>query len=324
MANVFGILTALILLVAAFVAHKNSEAYDLEKERTGNQEASFKENQETRKALENDIATLETESSNLKTESEELAAELEAQNKSITEMEQEISQNENLLKNKEGEVAAAGEAMDSLSRIPELVEQMKETQKSISDLTNEIGVEEAKLSQAEQTQASLDSSLSSSKETNRLRRQKQAPADLNTRIRSVYNNWGFVTIAAGDRENIVKGSVLQVLRNGEPIAKLKVSAVEANTAAADVLKDTLKEGENVVAGDIVVASIAEEKVTPPAPPSRTSSPENPTNEDASDDAEAPEDLDVDLADDADAPDDAGAPDAEEDTEPEVDNSEDPF
>ncbi len=42
-------------------------------------------------------------------------------------------------------------------------------------------------------------------------------------------------LAGGDNEGVVPGSILDVVRAGEVIAKLRVTAVEAGRSAADIV-----------------------------------------------------------------------------------------
>ena len=76
---------------------------------------------------------------------------------------------------------------------------------------------------------------------------------LNTRISSIYRNWGFVILAAGDQQGVITGSTLDVVRGGEVVGKLKVTAVEAGRAAADIVLDSVAEGSSLRVGDKVTA-----------------------------------------------------------------------
>ena len=76
--------------------------------------------------------------------------------------------------------------------------------------------------------------------------------DLKTSIRSVYRNWGFVVLTSGDKQGVISGSTLDVVRGGEVIAKLKVTAVESGSAAADIVLNSVTEGTEVRSGDKVV------------------------------------------------------------------------
>ena len=80
---------------------------------------------------------------------------------------------------------------------------------------------------------------------------------MKTRISSIYRNWGFVILAAGDRQGVVTGSTLDVMRGGEVVAKLKVTAVEAGRASADIVLDSVAAQVTLRTGDTVVAQVEE-------------------------------------------------------------------
>jgi hypothetical protein len=53
---------------------------------------------------------------------------------------------------------------------------------------------------------------------------------------------------------VVSGSTLEVVRDGSPIAKLLVSAVERNTASASIVPDSVAQDTVLMVGDEVVAA----------------------------------------------------------------------
>ena len=83
-----------------------------------------------------------------------------------------------------------------------------------------------------------------------------------TKIRSVYATLGFVILAGGDNLGIVKNSTLEVVRDNEVIARLKVTTVEAKSAAADIIPDSVVDGESVQVSDTVRAA---QKAASPEP-----------------------------------------------------------
>ena len=70
----------------------------------------------------------------------------------------------------------------------------------------------------------------------------------------MFGNWGFVTLSSGNNAGVVQDSMLDVVRGGEVIAKLFVTAVESSSAAADLIPDSLAEDTVLMAGDKVVPS----------------------------------------------------------------------
>ena len=63
---------------------------------------------------------------------------------------------------------------------------------------------------------------------------KISSSGLETEIYSISDEWGFVTLAAGQDKGVVNGSFLSVFRNGLPIARLKVISVQGEMSTAEL------------------------------------------------------------------------------------------
>ena len=100
----------------------------------------------------------------------------------------------------------------------------------------------------------------------------QSLASLQTRIRSIYPNWGFVTLASGNNAGVVANSTLNVVRDGEVIAKLLVTAVESSTASASIVPDSLASDVTLAVGDRVEPGQKAPASTPAAPAAATAPP----------------------------------------------------
>lgn len=82
---------------------------------------------------------------------------------------------------------------------------------------------------------------------------------LKTRIRSIYDTWGFVTLQDGNNAGVVANSTLEVVRDGETIAKLLVTSVESSSASASIIPDSIEEDISLSVGDRVVPGTKEKK-----------------------------------------------------------------
>ncbi len=80
----------------------------------------------------------------------------------------------------------------------------------------------------------------------------QSLPTLNTRIRSIYPTWGFVTLATGNAGGVVTNSTLDVVRDGSTIAKLLVTSVERNSASASIIPDSIAPDVTLMVGDRVI------------------------------------------------------------------------
>jgi hypothetical protein len=98
---------------------------------------------------------------------------------------------------------------------------------------------------------------------------------LATRINSIFDTYGFVTLPVGNNAGVVGGSSLEVVRDGEVIAKLLVKTVEAATAAAEIVPDSLRAETVLMVGDSVRAAAPVVKPAP-APAKVAPAPLDPT------------------------------------------------
>ena len=81
-----------------------------------------------------------------------------------------------------------------------------------------------------------------------------SPPNLKTRVSQVINDFNVVVIDGGAADlGVVPGSKLAVMRDGNKIAELDVSAVESRVSTATILPSTVTAGERVEAGDVVVS-----------------------------------------------------------------------
>ena len=68
-------------------------------------------------------------------------------------------------------------------------------------------------------------------------------------VAGVNDQWGYVTINAGNNRGVVTNAKLDVVRNGEVVGQVKVTNVEQTRSVADILPETLVEGTSVQPGD---------------------------------------------------------------------------
>ena len=74
---------------------------------------------------------------------------------------------------------------------------------------------------------------------------------INARIASVYNNWGFVVLNAGDNAGVVSRTKLNVERGGEKIAELLVTNLERTRSVADIIPGSMEPGQMIRPSDRV-------------------------------------------------------------------------
>jgi hypothetical protein len=254
MANVFGILTAIVLALAAFVANKNLEKYRTEIDSRQKEEKFLASTEKRLAAAREDLATTtkkreETEATVVKLTKDKIA-----QEKLNVELKKQIDA-------KVAEVAANKEKLDALNKkleglpnIDQLVPRIKAIRAELEELASTIAAAEATLDNLTAESARLDKVNATYREISSWPAAKKSNPALKTRISSIYSNWGFVTLAAGNTAGVIASSNLDVVRDGETIAKLVVTAVEAGTASASIVPDSLKADTVLMVGDSVVPS----------------------------------------------------------------------
>lgn len=252
MANVFGILTAIVLALSAFIALKNKAAYETkisdkqnEIEKLTKSEARLKADEEVLGALPAEIA--EVESAVEKLASDEVAqTKVNADLKTTTDAKAEkIASNKQKLDEIREKTAKTGD-------LKELASKMRATNAELEELAQSISSSEAKLANLTAQHTSSEGMVSTAKGKFENFSNGQSLPELKTRIRSIYPNWGFVTLASGNNAGVVTNSTLDVVRDGETVAKLLVTAVESNTSSASIVPDSLASDVTLAVGDRVV------------------------------------------------------------------------
>jgi hypothetical protein len=266
MANIFAILTALVLAVSGYLAYANMGDdqtpgcgyYGWFTKRQGEQK-SLARNQNTLAGLQEDLKNTEGELVDFNGQNETLQTEVDAQLAKNTEAQAKSDAKKAESESKAAEVIAKEKVIEGIGDANEVIAKLKRTNEQLAELDASIGEGTAKRAALEGEKQSTELTVAALKSKINLRVSGKSDPNLRTTVRSVYRGLGFVTLAAGDNKGIVKESRLSVLRDGEVVGQLQVTTVEANTAAADIVPDSVIEGGSIVAGDIVVAEKVVEK-----------------------------------------------------------------
>ncbi|NIP98185.1 MAG: hypothetical protein GWO24_34115, partial [Akkermansiaceae bacterium] len=260
MANVFAILTAVVLALSAFLAYQNmgregepgrgyrgwiTKTKD-EKDALGRQQTKLKETQD-------ELADTKSELADFNGRNEVLDAEVTAQKEKNEELKAQVDAKQAESEAKASEVAAKKESIERFGDVDQVLAKLKTLQQELAQIEIDITQREAQQASLEAQRANVDQALADVRERIDWRVDGKSNPALSARVRSVYPNRGFVIIAGGDNIGIVKDSPLEVVRGEEVVAKLQVSTVEASISAADIVPDSLAEGESVRAGDRVRA-----------------------------------------------------------------------
>lgn len=261
----FGTLTALVLAISGWLGYKNQAEYKKQiGDRQEQERALDYQKGELIKATDKWQNAVD-DKKEFMASNEGLSEELAALEEKISEIKNEIAQKKSRKEQLQREVMAANEVMDKVGGSRQLVPKIKGLRSDIANLNSEIELGTVKLNNLKQAKSDTQESIVMNEKRVEFETSGKSQPDLNTTIKTVYSTWGFVTLNGGDVQGVVPGSTLNVVRGEEVVAKLKVTTVETNRAAADILRDTVGTDVFLRSGDKVVAEMPAPNAVPATP-----------------------------------------------------------
>lgn len=252
MANVFGILTAIVLALAGFVAYKNKAAYETEITNRGTEKGRLKASEQRFDIAKNSLADTIEKRTGVDSEVVKLTDDEAAQKKANAELDSQIkTQTAKTASNKE-QLDTIRDKTAKIGDLKELASKMRATNAELEELSQSISSSEAKLANLTDQNTQTEAQAGSIKGEFDVIASVQSLPKVNTRIRSIYPTWGFVTLAAGNDAGVVTNSTLDVVRDGATVAKLLVTAVERNSSSASIIPDSIGQDLTLMVGDRVV------------------------------------------------------------------------
>ena len=252
MANVFGILTAIVLAVSAFVAYQNKNHYEREITAIGERKGELTKSRARLKPAEDTLAATTKEREGVDGENVKLAETEIAQKKTNTGLEAQKSEKTAKTTANKAKLDEIRDKTSKVGDIKELASKMRQMNAELEELAQSISTTEAKLANLTAQNTETEGRANKMTADNAIMSSNQSLLIVNTRIRSIYPTWGFVTLAAGNGAGVVTNSTLDVVRDGATIAKLLVTAVETSTSSASIIPDSVSQDVTLMVGDRVV------------------------------------------------------------------------
>lgn len=252
--KIFGILTAITLAAAAFIANVNKTRYQAEIDETARQhEALDKSKVRLAVAEERMNITLPGEIAVVEGDLAKLKSEEEAQTKINEELAAQISDKTAKIATNKAKLDEFREKTAKVGDLKDLAAKMRTINAELKDLNASIESTKAKIDNLTAENTSTVAQITSTQGKFDTWAKGNSLPDLKTRIRSIYPNWGFVTLASGNNAGVMTNSNLNVVRDGQVIAKLLVTAVESGSATASIVPDSLAADTTLMVGDRVEA-----------------------------------------------------------------------
>lgn len=254
MANVFGILAALVLAAAAYFGMVNKKALIDQESVRASEEMRLDQNNETFKDLTSKFNGLEEDTKVATEENVALTEKLEAQLATNKSLDVEISDKRDAAETKKTRVTEGKEKLVKFGNLDDLKRNLEQLRTDLATLNGELLLKDNEIN----SRTDLNKSLNTENENLSMvlgnYAKKQSSPNLRASVTRVVSDLGFVIISGGDNAGIVRDSILEVQRGGETIGKLEVSGTEPSTAAASIIPDSFQEGMRVRVGDTVVAA----------------------------------------------------------------------
>lgn len=259
MANILGIFTAIILAVAAFVAMKNKARLEEEMTNRDTEEASLAQSKVRLLAAQAVLAALPVERAGVDEQFAAKSAEEAKLQEANAKMKADNERKSSTIDSNKTKLDEIREKIAKVGEIRDLADKMKAMRSELEELSQSITDEEASLANltAQNTATQADAERRNT-ELKILSNGESLPS-LKTSIRSIYPTWGFVTLNDGNNAGVNTNSTLDVVRDGETIARLLVTAVEGRSASATIIPDSIAQDVTLMVGDRVVASTKDKK-----------------------------------------------------------------
>lgn len=254
MANTFGILTAFVLAFTSFVAWKNKEEYNTQITATQTQAKQRDRNQNKFEGLVEEIARLDGEKDVANQSRDDSQVKLEAQQATNESVKKESKESKANLDETTERLTQKKDTLQELGPIKELAPKIEKTTIAIQELEDQAAILNAQVSRLRGNKSDSAERLTAiKKKLSDITSGRSLPT-MKTSIRSISSSLGIVTLSGGMKAGVIGGSKVAVMRGGAKIGELNITAVSENTATADVIQSSLKDGVKVSVGDKIIAA----------------------------------------------------------------------
>jgi hypothetical protein len=198
-----------------------------------------------------ELVKLEADAKTLEQETELMGADLVGTKVSISEQELMIQTLTDEIATADTQIAKFEELRNIFQQIDTVQQKIAAANQEIVTLSDNVTTAQNALAAAAARKQESEVQIERMDAIAKYRKTGSIWSDINTKVKTAYNGWGFVIIGAGDAQGLVPAATLDVTRQGKPICKLLVTEVEVNQATADIITATLLPGQTVQVGDTV-------------------------------------------------------------------------
>jgi hypothetical protein len=261
MSTILGILTAVALVVAAFLGFKNKEAYENKIAERIEQEKIREKNKQTKVTTLKDRDQTKLSKENQEVEAKKKGEQVAILQKQVDALKQEVEAKKQQIVAQQAQLEILQTQINKLGDTKELVAKLRRTNEELAQLETDLSANTNKLASLTAEKNKTMNAIEKHRKENDYRSKNQSNPNLATRITNIFGTYGFVTLGAGNNSGVVGGSTLEVVRDGSTIAKLLVKTVEASTSAAELIPDSIKNDTVLMIGDTIKAQKIQEIIS---------------------------------------------------------------
>jgi myosin heavy subunit len=250
--TLLGILTALVIASAGYVAYKNNAVYRGKIEENETVKAVLAKSEIRLKKAAEELSSLPSQVSETQAENERLVANESSMVKSNEELKSKVAATNEKVASGKSKLDSLRQQTEKTGDLKDLSAKMQLTSAELEELNQSLVAAESKLANLTAQSTATDVRITEAKSNFEKYTTGQSLPALKTRIRNIYPNWGFVTLASGNNAGVIANSTLDVVRDDQVIAKLLVTAVENTTSSANIVPDSMSPDITLNVGDRVV------------------------------------------------------------------------
>ncbi len=213
--------------------------------------------EESKKALEAQLASAKQELDATKTSVAETSGKVQSTEQELTLVKTNLDQIATVISKNQKQIEEAG-------NIKALLEQIDSITKETTQAEAALAAQNQRLAYAQEKVNKLNEEAKAAEEREARGRRGVVDSDFTAKVAHSYTDWGFVVLNKGNAGGVFANADLEVKRGKNVIAKLKVRDVEPNSCVADLVKGSLSDGDHIRSGDLVVAAAEQSANTAPA------------------------------------------------------------
>ena len=153
---------------------------------------------------------------------------------------------------------AAAKELDELDQkrkdlggLPAMVAELKAQEAKRVEYDKQITSAKATIESSLASKATLDKQISELKRIDLWQQTGTMAPTFRSRITAVNQDWGFVTIGAGNGSSVVRQAKLDVVRGNSIVGKIVVTNVSNGSSAAEIVPGSVAPGDSILPGDQV-------------------------------------------------------------------------